>query len=404
MREPEKQPPSIRVELTPTTMIIAIVAVASVWLLLQLWPVFLVIVVALMIVGMLDPFVAALERRGLRRSFSIAVVFIALFALVALFCAFTVPRFLVQLGELMDRLPQAQTELAEKLDRFQLGRPLAKSLRETRATELIASVEHLGLTYSTKALEVIAYSVTSLFLALYFIVDRDRMRGGAFALIPRAYHVRFSRVLLNLETIVGGYMRGQIITSVMMAVFTFTVLSIARVPNAIALSMFAGVVDVLPYVGALLVCAPAALAALSRGTTTALIVLFVLAAYQELESRFIVPRIYGKVLRLPAATVMIALLIGGKLMGILGALLALPIAAGIRMIVAELRVELPGEDLDDTEVRKLDERGEKDFERRAAGAPAAEAAAIAAEIAEKRIIHDAKQEKADPSEVPFSKT
>ena len=197
-------------------------------------------------------------------------------------------------------------------------------------------------------------------------------------------------------------MRGQIITSMMMAVFTFIVLSIARVPNAIALSIFAAVVDVLPYVGAFLVCIPASLAALSRGTSTALMVFLVLAAYQEVESRFIVPRIYGKVLRLPAATVMVSLLIGGKLMGILGALLALPIAAGIRMIVEELRVDLPGEDVDDTEVRKADERGERDFERRAAGAPAAEAAAIATEIAEERIIQDAKDGK-DPTGVPFSK-
>jgi predicted PurR-regulated permease PerM len=226
---------------------------------------------------------------------------------------------------------------------------------------VVTKLEHVGLTYATKALEVIAYSVTSLFLALYLIVDRDRMRGGAFALIPRAYHVRLSRVLLNLQTIVGGYMRGQIITSVMMAVFTFAVLTIARVPNAIALSIFAAVVDVLRYVGAFLVCVPAALASLPRGTTTALVVFFVLGLYQEIETRFIVPRIYGKVLRLPSATVMIALLVGGKLMGILGALLALPIAAGIRMVVAELRVDLPGEDVDDTEVRKVDEREEKDL-------------------------------------------
>ncbi len=402
MKEPEAERASIRVELTPTTVLVVILALLFTWLFFQLWPIFLVIVVALMIVGMLDPFVAALEKRGWRRNLAIAAVFTGLFAIAGLLCAFTVPRFFTQLAEMMDRLPQAQKELAEKLDGTHLGAPLAKSLRETQSTEVVASLERLGLAYSTKAFEVIAYSVTSLFLALYLVVDRDRMRGGAFALIPRAYHVRLSRVLLNLETIVGGYMRGQIITSVMMAVFTFVVLSVARVPNAIALATFAAVVDVLPYVGALLVCVPAALASLSRGTTTALVVFLVLAVYQEIESRFIVPRIYGKVLRLPAATVMIALLIGGKLMGILGALLALPIAAGIRMVVEELRVDLPGEDVDDTEVRRLDERGEKDFERRAAGAPAAEAAAIASEIAEERIIQDAKDE-TEPTEVPFAK-
>lgn len=384
--------PLMRIELSATTFVLAIAGIACVWLFLKLWAVLLVVVVALMIVGSLNPFVAQLEHRGLRRAHAIATIFFALFAVAALFAVITVPRFIAQISELLERLPQTQAALADRLDRSALGAPLAKSLRDAQSAELVASAERFGLAYSAKIMEVCAYALTSLFLALYFIVDRDRMRGTAFALIPRSYHVRVSRILLKLETIVGGYMRGQVITSVMLAVFTFTVLSIARVPNAIAFSIFAGIVDVLPYVGALLVCGPAFLAALSRGTSVAIAVLVALAVYQEVESRFIVPRIYGKVLRLPAATVMIALLIGGKLLGILGALLALPIAAGIRMIIAELRVELPGEEVDDSEVRERDEEQEHLFEQRAAGAPAVEAAAIATEMAETRSDH----ERADP--------
>jgi predicted PurR-regulated permease PerM len=246
--------------------------------------------------------------------------------------------------------------------------------------------------------EVAAYTATAFFLALYVMLDRDRMRGALFALVPRNYHVRLSRVLINLETIVGGYMRGQAITSLLMAIFTFAVLTIAGVPNALALALFAGVADVLPYIGALLACGPAFLAALSKGTTVALVVLAILAVYQEFESRVIVPRVYGKVLRLPAASVMIALLVGGKLLGILGALLALPIAAGIRMIISELRVELPGEEIDDAELRKKDEASEREFAMRAAGHDAAEAAAIATEIAEERRDDDASHAD-DPREV-----
>jgi predicted PurR-regulated permease PerM len=238
---------------------------------------------------------------------------------------------------------------------------------------------------STEIVTFVAYTLTCLFLALYLIIERDRMRGAVFALVPRTFHVRLSRILVNLELIVGGYTRGQVITSVMMAVFTFSVLTIARVPSAVALAAFAGVADVLPYVGGLLACGPAVLAASSRGVPAALAVFISLAAYQEFESRVIVPRIYGRALRLPAATVMIALLVGGKLLGILGALLALPIAAAIRMVVHELRFELPGEDLADSTARKRDEREERVFERLAAGAPAVQAAAIATEIAAARI-------------------
>ena len=77
------------------------------------------------------------------------------------------------------------------------------------------------------------------------------------------------------------------------------------------------------------------------------IVLFAMIGYQEFESRVIVPRVYGQALRLSSAVVVIALLVGGKVGGIIGALLALPIAAALRMLIEELRVDLPGDDTDD---------------------------------------------------------
>jgi hypothetical protein len=114
---------------------------------------------------------------------------------------------------------------------------------------------------------------------------------------------------------------------------------------------------------------------------TALTVLGVLAVYQELESRYIAPRVYGHALRLPAATMLVALLIGGKLLGVLGALLALPVAAGVRMIFAELHFAYPGDDRHDTDEAALEAASDRDFEARTIGVSATAAAAIATEIA-----------------------
>ncbi|MDB5212797.1 MAG: hypothetical protein JWO86_724 [Myxococcaceae bacterium] len=392
MTEPKPVTPSadrtkqtfVRMELTPRTAVIAVVTLASVWLFLQLWQILLVIVVALMFVGMLNPFVDKLEKRSISRGYAVAIVFGALFLGVGGVCALTFPNIARQVADVVEKLPESQDRIARALDGTRLGTPLAASIRSLHPTDLATKAQVYGITFAPRVVEIAAYAAASFFLALYLILDRDRMRGALFSLVPRRYHVRMSRVLMNLEAIVGGYMRGQAITSLLMAIFTFAVLTVAGVPNALALALFAGVADVLPYIGALLACGPAALAALSKGPTVALVVLVVLAMYQELESRIIVPRVYGKVLRLPPASVMIALLVGGKLLGILGALLALPIAAGIRMVIAELRVELPGEELDDPELRAKDEEAEREFAARAAGHPAAEAAAIATEIAEER--------------------
>jgi hypothetical protein len=108
--------------------------------------------------------------------------------------------------------------------------------------------------------------------------------------------------------------------------------------------------------------------------------------YQEVENRLILPRVYGRVLRLPAWLITLALLAGGELMGIVGALLALPVTAGARMIVEELRIELPGARTIDPGIRQRDEQVEDLHSELAAGAGAGTSAGIALEIANE-ILH-----------------
>ena len=233
---------------------------------------------------------------------------------------------------------------------------------------------------------MIAYGLSALFLGLYIIIDRDRLRGGLFALVPRSHHIRLSRITINLETIVVAYIRGQMITCLLMALFTYGLLTACGVENALALAAIAGLADVLPYIGPLLSVGPAVLAALPHGPIVAVVVLVLMLAYVEFEIRVLVPRIYGRALRLPSSVVLFALLAGGTLMGLLGALLALPIAATVMMLIEELRVELPGEQEQpvDTLMREADDRGEEEYERRTAGVGAEQAAAIAVKISRDR--------------------
>jgi hypothetical protein len=109
--------------------------------------------------------------------------------------------------------------------------------------------------------------------------------------------------------------------------------------------------------------------------------------YMEFESRVLVPKVYGHALRLPSTVVLISLLAGGTLMGITGALLALPFAAAIMMLIEELRVQLPGvqEQVSDEVLREKDDRGEEEYERRTEGASTEQSAAIAVEISGERV-------------------
>ena len=378
---------SLRIEIGWRTLLLIPLVAGGAWVLIQIWTIALVIIVALMLVGAVSPAITWLEKRSVSRPLAIAMVFIAMFSAVAGFCAYTIPRIGSELFDIAKKLPMMQAQLVGALEQNQATAPLANTVRNADTSALLDQAGSKLLSYSTRVMELVAYGVTTCFLALYLVIDRDRMRGAAFALVPRTFHVRLSRILLKLETIVGGYVRGQVITSILMSIFTFVVLLIARAPNSSALAAFAGVADVLPYVGGILAAGPAILASASHGATTTIAVTIALFSYQEFESRVIVPRVYGDALRLPPSVVLVSLLIGGTLMGVLGALLALPIAAGIRMLIDELQFELPGEDPNSIAESRVS-ADERAFAHRAKGASAEKAAQIATEIATKELLSE----------------
>lgn len=367
-------------------MITMVLVVAGLWVMIRLLPVVLVLVAALIIVGTLNPAVQWLEARRLRRGLSIAIVFTTLLVITLLVVTLTIPEILAQVTSLIEQEPALRARLVALLAGSRLTASLAEALRTIDYDTLMKSSAALAFAFSTRVLEVFAYSLGAIFLALYMMIDRDRLRGGLFAIVPRSHHIRLSRVMMNLETIVGGYIRGQVITCALMAVFMFILLVACGVPNALAIAVFGGVADVLPYIGIFLTMVPAVVAALARGPAVTVIVLVLMLAYEEFESRVVVPVVYGRTLRIPSSIVLLSLIAGTTLLGIVGALIALPVAATILMLIEELRVELPGETelIDNAELRKRDDRGEQEYERRTEGMSAEQAAAIAVEISDDR--------------------
>lgn len=377
---------AIRIEIAPWTIFSLVLVIASLWVLTLLLPVVLVLVVALIIVGTLSPAVEWLEQRGVRRGAGIAIVFTVLFVSIVLILALTIPELVKQMRVLISMEPALRERLAEWLTRSQFTASLADTLRHVQYDALIKSSAATVLTFSTRVLEGVAYGVGAIFLALYMMVDRDRLRGALFALVPRTHHIRLSRILVNLNLIVGGYIRGQVITCALMGVFMFILLIACGIPNALVIAVFGGLADVLPYIGIFLTMGPAVAAALPFGPVIALIVFVLMLVYEEFESRLLVPVVYGRALRLPSSVVLFSLIAGATLFGIIGALLALPVAATILMLIEELRVEWPGEteQVEDVEMRKKDQHGELEYVRRTEGMSAEEAAAIALEIVDDR--------------------
>jgi predicted PurR-regulated permease PerM len=244
----------------------------------------------------------------------------------------TIPPLVDQLTQMVQNAPATRARLIAVLTERSVTIPLAHIVQGAGLEQTFTQIENNLLGYSPQAVLMVGYGVTTLVLSFYLLADGKRAQGAAYAIVPRHYHMRLARILQNMQTIVGGYMRGQLITSAAIGIFTFLLLLICHVPNALSLALLAAMVDVLPFIGALMIIIPAVLAALPLGLPIAIVVLAGLLVYMEFENRILVPRVYGHVLRLSSTVVILALVAGGTLMGIIGALLALPIAAGILMI------------------------------------------------------------------------
>jgi predicted PurR-regulated permease PerM len=381
MKAPAQEKTVVRFEIAPATVGLILAAIAGVWLLAQLWVIGLLVVVALVFAGTFNPLVEWMEKRGLSRTLSLLTLFLGSVIVASLLIFLTVPPLVEQLAQIVHGAPEHREKLVALLEKHGFTLPLAHAVQNAGLEQMFARIESYLLGYSSEALRVLGYFATTFALSFYLLADGKRTQGVLYAIVPRDYHMRLARIVHNLETIVGGYMRGQLITSAAIGTFTFLLLVICRVPNALSLALFAALADVIPFVGSLLAAGPAVLSALPRGLPVASVVLVSMLVYMEFENRILVPRIYWHVLRLSPTAVVLALLAGGTLLGVMGALLALPIAAGLQMMLEELRVEMPGDDSDDRPERARNAKTEATYERMSAGSTAPEAGQIARNLA-----------------------
>lgn len=375
-------PSTLRIEIAPRTILLVLGAVAAIWLLGQLTNVIMVVTVALVLVGTFDPLVAWLERRGFKRGRALVLVFVAAALALTAVVLLMVPPLASQLIDLIASAPAERAKLIARLDDYTWSKPLVKAIEDIPIDDIGARAGAVVLGYSTKLLAAVGYGITTLFLAIYLLADPVRSKGLLYSVVSRHHHVKLAKILLELKQIVGGYMRGQLITSLSISAFVFLLLTALGAENALAIALFAGLTDIIPFVGGYIASTPVIVAVTPQGPTVTLIVVAIMVVYQEFESRLLVPRVYARTLRLPPSVVLVALLVGGTLGGILGALLALPIAAGLQMVIRELRVDLPGETTASNEdVKRMDERATEMYEQLTRDVPAAAAGVVAEELA-----------------------
>jgi predicted PurR-regulated permease PerM len=331
----------IRIDLSLRNILTIGAVVLGVWLLSKLWGVFILAAVGLLLAAALMPYVDWLWRRIHNRALAVLIVVLGVLGAVFLIFLVVLPPMYAQGRSLWERAPEMQQRAAD-FARERGWTDLAARIDEFDPEEAVTSTfESRQVVDTGRAVLFGVFSLfTVFFLSAYFLLDARRLKQFLYFSTPRPWHPHIRELLPALQRVVGGYIRGQAITSASIFVFTFATLTILDVPNALALSAIAAIADLIPLVGVYILLIPITLAALAVSVTTGIIVFVLMVLYQQFEDRILIPRVYGSTLRLPTIAVVLAILAGAELLGLVGALLALPVAAGLRVVVeyfAEVR-------------------------------------------------------------------
>lgn len=319
----------LRLELSYRAIIFVALLILGIWALINVWQVIVVVITSFIFMAALLPYVEWLVDRKVPRILAVLIIMLSILAvlagLVTLVGAATVDEF----QNVKDNLPEDARDAEDFLDNFGIKVELQERARNVDWSRIISG--EAAINYGQKALTLALLIVTIFVLTAYLLADTPRMSRFMYQFVPPGREPEVEHWLQALRTVVGGYIRGQVITSLCIAGFTFVVLVTVGVPNAVAFAVLAGFVDIIPIVGAVIAVFMPGLAAFQQSTASAIAVVVALLLYQQFEDRFLTPRVYGQTLNLPPVIVLVAVLTGGQLFGIPGVLLALPAAAVARV-------------------------------------------------------------------------
>ncbi len=300
----------------------------------------LVVIAAVLAVG-LDRAVRRLERLKVKRGWAVAIIFLSAVLFMALFSALVIPPLVREVRQLasdipgyVERLKTQSGWLGDLARKYDLSEKL-KTLTERLPSVASASFSTiLGLTKGITA--QIFNLLTIAILTVYFLLSLPRMRMTSVALFSPERRDLGGRVLGEALSKIGGFVSGNITTSLIAGGASLVALSVLGIPFAVALAMWVAIADLIPAVGATLGAIPAVIVAFFSSTADGVTTLVFFIVYQQVENYFIVPRVMREAVDLSPAAVIVSTLIGGSLAGFAGALLALPLAAALKVVVNDV--------------------------------------------------------------------
>lgn len=304
--------------------------------------VLVLIVVSMFLAVGLNPSVVGLQRRGMRRGFAVTAVFLLVLLLFLVFGLAVAPPLAEQIASFGANLPdylqqlQQNTTVSELNERYGL---IERAQAYIRSGDL-AEQAFGGIVGVGRIIFGAAFSaLTVLILTLYFLSSLPSITAGAYSLVPRSRRTRIQLLGDEILGRVGGYVSGAGIVASCAGISTFVFLEIIGLREyALALALLVALFDLIPMIGATLGATVVTVVGLVDSLTIGVACLIFFVVYQQVENYLIYPRVMKRSVDVPPALTVIAALLGGALLGVVGALLAIPTAASLLLIIREVVV------------------------------------------------------------------
>jgi predicted PurR-regulated permease PerM len=302
---------------------------------------FTLIAIALFLALALNPAVEFFQRRGLGRGFAVAAVYGLVVVFFVLLAVVFIPPLVTQISHFVDALPGIVGDLTKGRGPFGL---LERKYHVVEQVRKATSQGAGGLPgVALPALGIVQGVATTLggiviiaFLTLFMLLEGPAWRERVEDLISERHRASAQRIGAGIYKAVSGFVTGNLLASFLAGAVATVVLLVVGVPYAFPLGLFTAIVEVVPYIGPVVVTVLLSLVALTVSTAAAAVVGGLMVVYHLVEGHTLRPLIYGKALNLSALTVLVAIILGSEAAGILGALVAIPVAGSIQVIVGEL--------------------------------------------------------------------
>jgi predicted PurR-regulated permease PerM len=305
--------------------------------------IFVLILIALFLATGLNPAVEALRKRNLSRSAAVTVIFSSVILFVIFFALVVVPPVISQGTNLIESGPQLLQDLMknETINQLNTQYGLIDTLQErlksvTSDGTLLISTFGGVIGVGKSVLSGFFTALTILVLTLYFITSLPQAVNLGLSLVPASRRDRVGLLTNAVIARVGSFVGSQILIAAMAAVFVTILSTILGLPSPIAIGMFILVAALIPLIGHFIGAGMFTLIALSQSLVIGIIAFVAYVVYVQVENYVVTPRIMKRTLSVPGAVTIIAALIGSSLLGLVGGLLAVPVAASIILILDEV--------------------------------------------------------------------